>query len=189
MPALEKLQDIHRRREVDLAQVDPTLFSDDDEDLDRECPVFDKFYEDGGNEGIRKLINFTGVEFSQIYSKMQEQLVTGWNVGRRRKTSQTPMDVFFMSLVVLKHGGSWDLLAKVFDIKPPTFERMICGFMPIASKILCELFVDPVAQEYSMECLEENDARFTNFPLAIEAIDVTLQQGNSPSGNMQEGKK
>lgn len=79
--ALERLQDEHRRREFALHQVDTTNLNDEDKDLDREFPFFDKFYEDSGNECIRKLINFTGVEFLQIYSNMQEQLATGCNVG------------------------------------------------------------------------------------------------------------
>lgn len=188
--ALERLQDEHRCREVALSAVNTSSYDDDDDDdIDRECPVFDKFYTADGNEGIRKLINFTAVEFRGLYSRIQAQVVSRWNVGRGRKTTQTPMDVFFMSLVVLKHGGSWDLLAKVFEMKGPTFERLIMGFMTVAGKILCELFVDTVPQAYSMECLDEGDTRFRNFPMAIEAVDVTFQQSYRPSGNMQEGKK
>lgn len=188
--ALLELQEEHRRRDVVLSRAATTSHDDeDDDDLDRECPIFDKFYAADGNAGIRRLTNFTAAEFRELYAKIHEGLVTRWNVGRGRKTVQTPMDVFFMTLVVLKTGGAWDVVSRVFEIKTPTFDRMITGFLPVAAKVLCERFVEPVAQAYSMQCLEEGNTRFQYFPTAIEAIDVTFQQANRPSGNMQEGKK
>ena len=124
-----------------------------------------------------------------MYSKIHPRVVTSWNVGRGRKSSQTPMDVFFMSLAVLKHGGSWDILSKVFDMKAPTFERVISGYMKVVSKILVEMFVDNVPNEYPMDHLHALKSTIRYFESAIEAVDVTFQMANRPSGNMQEGKK
>ena len=42
---------------------------------------------------------------------------------------------------------------------------------------------------YSMSALRSNKTQFKYFPYALEAIDVTFQEANRPSGNMQEGKK
>ena len=39
-----------------------------------------------------------------------------------------------------------------------------------------------------MSELQENSKLFKNFPFCLEAVDVTFQQANRPSGNMQEGK-
>lgn len=187
--ALAHLFDAQRRRELILERSSATRNDNAEQDDDRECPIFDQFYDEDGNEGLLKLTNFTAVELRHLYAKIQAHVSACWNVGRGRKSTFKPMDVFFMSLAVLKHGGSWDVLAKVFEMKTPTFERLICGFIKAVSKELVELFVSPVSRAYSMECLQEHKTTFKNFPCAIEAIDVTFQQSNRPSGNMQEGKR
>lgn len=94
-----------------------------------------------------------------------------------------------MFLAVLKYGGSWDVLANVFKMKAPTFERLILGFIRAASPVLSGICVTPISQSYSMEGLREENTMFKNFPVAIEAIDITFQQASSPSGNMLEGKR
>ena len=50
--------------------------------------------------------------------------------------------------------------------------------MRIVVKELCMLFVEPVAQTFTMSCLKEKKQTFTSFPEAIAAIDVTFQQAN-----------
>ena len=39
-----------------------------------------------------------------------------------------------------------------------------------------------------MSELQEKGLLFKNFPFCLEAVDVTFQEVNRPSGNMQEGK-
>lgn len=74
-------------------------------------------------------------------------------------------------------------------MKFPIFDRLNMGFMSLAGKIFCELFVDTVSQANSMEFLDEYHARFRNFPMAIEAVAVTFQQSNRPSGTKGHGSR
>lgn len=54
-----------------------------DEEADRESPILDSFYEVDGNEGVLKT-NFTFDELCDLYGRIQEYIVSNWNVGRAR---------------------------------------------------------------------------------------------------------
>lgn len=189
LSAIDHLSRAHQRREIALNRHSTVRAETEDADEDRDCPIFDSFYDADGNEGVMKMVNFSAPEFRALYASIHDRIVTLWNVGRGRKSPHTPMDVLFMALTVLKHGGSWDVLSSVFRMKAPTFERLISGFMKVAAPELVAIFVEPTAAKYTMECLKEKRCTFRHFPFAAEAIDVTFQQANRPSGNMQEGKK
>ena len=45
-----------------------------------------------------------------------------------------------------------------------------------------------LCKKCDMEHLVDNGELFNNFPYTCEALDVVLQKGNRPSGNMQKGK-
>lgn len=179
----------HQERENAISAQSASRDADSDEEADAECPVFDKFYAVDGNASIKVLTNFTGVEFRKLYSLLEDTILEKWNIGRGKKCQQKPMDVLLMALTVLKHGGTWDLLAKPFNITGPTFERMITRFLPIICSKLHELFVADVAETYTLDALKTEKKTFKNFKYAVEAVDVTFQQANRPSGNMQEGKR
>ena len=55
-------------------------------------------------------------------------------------------------------------------------------------RICVDRFVTKYDAHFSMDELQEKGTLFQNFPFCLEAIDVTFQQANRPSGNMQEGK-
>ena len=93
-----------------------------------------------------------------------------------------------MTLTVMKHGGSWDSLAHMFQVKAPTFIRLISGFMQKLYPHAVERYVHKPARESTLASLRQERSLFSNFPYACEAIDVTFQHANRPSGNMQEGK-
>ena len=93
-----------------------------------------------------------------------------------------------MKLVVLKHGGPQDFLGNMFRIKGPTSMRLITGFMENIVEKCVNNFVNKHTSNGSMQSLIDEDACFNNHPYALEAVDVTFQQTNRPSGNMQEGK-
>lgn len=105
-----------------------------DEDEDSNHPIFDFFLNAGGSESIVKLINFSPAEFRRIYVALETHISANWNIGRGRKFSHLPMDVLFIMLSILKHGGTWDFQTQMFRIKPPTFQRMIICFREMISK-------------------------------------------------------
>lgn len=52
-----------------------------------------------------------------------------------------------------------------------------------------KLFVENVADIYSMDHLKEQGKTFSNFPHAVEAIIVPFQKANRPSGTVVDGEK
>ena len=100
----------------------------------------------------------------------------------------TPQDLLFMTLVVLKHDGEWHFMARTFNMKGPTFERLVVGFVVALSDYFYEHGVTQVEQDFPMQALIEKQQLFSTFTSARYATDVTFQMSFRPSGNIQEGK-
>ncbi|KAG4038818.1 hypothetical protein PC123_g25623 [Phytophthora cactorum] len=109
----------------------------------------------------------------------------GTSVGGRRSTFAAN-DVFFMLLVVMKCGGTWDMLARIFRIETPTFIKTITGFIEVVAPKLHEAWVASQLDDSSMRALVTSGHTFQNFPCALYTTDVTFQQSNRPSGSMAE---
>lgn len=92
-----------------------------------------------------------------------------------------------MTLDTLKHGGTWDWIGKTFDVKGPTFERLIKRFIEQVSDKLYDVYVECWGRELKMAKLRTRSQAFRNFLDALYATDVTFQLDYSPSGNVQEG--
>ena len=186
--ALRLLGEIAAEREHELSNYPTTREQESDTEADEESPIFNSFYNSGGSESIMKMTNFTPNEFRTFYGTLQSHIMTKWNVGRGKRSQYKPMDVFFMSLVTMKYGGSWDQLGNLFRIKGPTYMKLIVGFLEKLRDFMVERFVTKFEKQCSINYLNESEQLFEHFPFALEALDVTFQQSNRPSGNMQEGK-
>ena len=99
----EALED--RKREIADHLTSGEEVSDDKADAG--SPVFDSFHCAGGSEGIMKMTSFTPSEFHGIGSTIEGYVSEHW--------------IVFMMITVLKHGGVWDLIARIFGIKGPKF--------------------------------------------------------------------
>ena len=64
---------------------------------------------------------------------------------------QKPKDVLFMVLAVLKHGGTWEFLARMFGQKTSAFERMVLRFIKLLSEPLYEHYVSNQTTKWSMK--------------------------------------
>ena len=159
-----------------------------DDEVDAESPIMDAFYNSDGSEGIMKIIKITPAEFRRLYSMMCNHIMRTWNVGRGQRSTYKLIDVLFMNLAVLKYGGSRDQLARMFNIKSPTFMRLITNFMTKIEDFAVERLVTKYARMCTMVYLRDQRSLFKNFPYALEAVDVTFQQANRPPGNMEEVK-
>ncbi|KAH9089807.1 hypothetical protein LEN26_019049 [Aphanomyces euteiches] len=62
------------------------------------------------------------------------------------------------------------------------------GFITTLHPCLMQKYVDSVAEKWSMSRLASTGHRFTNFPHALYATDVTFQQTNAPSGSYADKK-
>lgn len=68
-----------------------------------------------------------------------------------------------MTLTVLKNGGRWDFLAKLFDMKAPTFERIIMRHICSISDFMYHAFFRHVEKHIMMDLLIDEKKRFKNF--------------------------
>lgn len=183
------LSDANHRGELQLFRHFNVRSIESDDEADKECPILDNYYEADGNDGMVKMTNFTTNEFEDMYGYLHEYFTTHWDVGRGRGSSVKLMDSLFMLLTVLEHEGSWKILAWVFRIKYPTFKRLLVDFMPVVTLKNFRLFVDIVADIYNITHLREQGKTFRYYKHIVEAIDVTSQQTNRPSGSMDKEKK
>ena len=71
------------------------------------------------------MTHFSLLAFTEIWLSVCTFLSPNWNRGRGRKTNIQAKAALFMMIIVLKHGHQWEFTASVFEMKPPTFERLI----------------------------------------------------------------
>lgn len=112
----------------------------------------------------------------------------GWNVGRGRKFKTSGKYAFFILLTIVKHGSNWDFLGVLFDLKGPTFERIIFYVLDVLSDFSYDVFVERLAKTWTMARPVERNQTLKTFIYARYAADVTFQQCNRPGRNMAEGK-
>ncbi|KAE8891200.1 hypothetical protein PF003_g24632 [Phytophthora fragariae] len=126
--------------------------------------------------------NFSEEEINMLWRVVEEHVVLRWNVGRGKKCKYGGKDVMFMMLTALKHCGKWDVVASVFKINPPTFQKMIMKFTEMISPFVYARFVEDTNTKWSMRELVVAGKTFSNFACARYATDVTFQQANIPYG-------
>lgn len=187
--ALTLLADAASKHRDEITEYDAESdVPDSDDENDSTCPVFDSFYNDGGSGAILSMTNFPPDKFNHIWNNVSEALHQTLSVGRGKKSSVGPKDSLFMFLTVLKHGGTWDFLARIFNCKGPNFERIMLRFCAAVSPIFYEDMVVGAARKYSFAHLNEQGKTFENHPYARYATDVCFQQSLRPTGTMAEAR-
>ena len=126
---LRTLSELAAEREHAILQYPSTIIVESDVEAGSECPIFDTFHGSGSSESILKTCNLTPSEFPLLYSELQVPISENWNVGRGKRSDFKPMDVLFMTLVVMKHGTSCDTIGHIFKINWTTLLRLVSGFM------------------------------------------------------------
>ena len=71
---------------------------------------------------------FSPAEFEGIWRVQQENITGNCNANCGQKCKVTGKATVFMLITVLKHGGQWDPLGRVFGNKDPKFKHMITRF-------------------------------------------------------------
>lgn len=162
---------------------------DDEEEFGSASPILDRMIEKGGTAAYVELTNFSNAEFHQLWDKVSGFVSENWGAGRGRRSSFTPKDVFFMILVTCKQGGAWDWIGRMFNIKGPTFQKMITRFIDMLAPFMHDCFVKKVTEQFTMTRLMSTGRTFSNYACARYAVDVTFQRAERPSGSVAEGKK
>ena len=68
-----------------------------------------------------------------------------------------------MLMTVLKHGGQWDIVVRVFKIKGLTYERMIARFASLISPELYKVCVLDTCTQFSMTSLRDSEQLFSHL--------------------------
>ena len=118
---------IDRRNELEAFEDERP--EDSDEDNGTHAPIVDRFYEQGGAKAIVEMTKFNPAQFIGIWAGFEALILEKYNVSRGRKCARKPKDVLFMVLAVLKHEGTWDVLARMFGQKTSAFGRMVLRFI------------------------------------------------------------
>lgn len=83
----------------------------------------------GGGEGIVEMINFSPKQFESLWSDLEELFMRTHNVGRGQRTKVTFKDALLIMLTVMKHGGLWQVQAKLFAMKAPKMGLLVANFL------------------------------------------------------------
>ena len=135
------------------------------------------------------MTNFLSQTFELLWNNLSDLITQTYNVGRGRRSKVSGKDALFVTLTMLKHGGQWDMLARVFDMKVPTFERLVTRFVQLISHFVFACFVEKVGELHTMADLQKSQQTFKAFPEARYATDVTFQHAFRPSGSIEKGKR
>lgn len=77
-----------------------------DEEAQSLSPISDALVEIGGKDAIISTTNFSISGFNGIWEKVFDLVSTNWGVGRGWPSTYKSMEVLFMTLATLKHGGT-----------------------------------------------------------------------------------
>lgn len=141
-----------------LRDSEETESEPDNEESD--CPVLGGFVEYGGSGAVMEMSNFFILEFDGVWRIIEQPVRAQYERGRGRKSGSAPNDVHFMFLSTLKLGGKWDFNRRIFEIKKPTFERMVIRF----SNNICPLLFEKLLNNYR--------SSFKMSPLAKEVTTL-----------------
>ncbi|KAG3120075.1 hypothetical protein PI124_g492 [Phytophthora idaei] len=160
--------------------------AEESESTASQSPIYDRFVAEGGGDAILRLTNFTPRELNTLWMSVRAHVTRHWNGGRGRRSVYKGKDVLFMLLVVMKNGGTWEMLSSIFHVKTPTFIKTVTGFNRAIAPRLYDDWVAEKAQEETMRMLVTSGNTFVYHSCALHATDVTFQQANRPAGSMAE---
>ena len=102
--ALQNLNEQTIGRQNAFIQYNDATSDESEDDEGQEHPIIGAFIERGTEEAILKMTNHTLQEFEHIYGQLRDHIAVRFNTGRGKKCYHTPMDMFFLVLVVCKAG-------------------------------------------------------------------------------------
>ncbi|KAF0685323.1 Aste57867_22743 [Aphanomyces stellatus] len=170
------LENLQQQREAKGARYSAVRRDEMDAEIESSAPVYDAFFQERGPQGIHTMTNFSPSEINILWCDVRHFVMKHWNVGSGRKCTVSPRDLLFMLLTSMKHCGSWDVVAAVFQEKAPSFEKRIVKF-------LNNLHPSPGAQQ-----LVAAGQQFANHSFVRYATDATFQQTNVPAASFNEKK-
>ena len=139
--------------------------TDSDDNYQFLTPIYDLFYGQGRSATIMQITNFSPGEFTTLWTTIIHLVQPQSLKGRARKSTYSAKDAFFMTLVVLKNGRTWDFLAKLFHITSLTFERLITKCFALFSEAKFDKLVLSASITYPMQKLMNVNKCFKKLSL------------------------
>lgn len=93
-----------------------------------------------------------------------------------------------MLLTMMKHGGIWDFLTRVFNCKGPNFERLMISFATVAPPLSYKAMVESIENPFTFFSMLKRKKPFCSFQAAQYTTDVSFQQSYRPIGSMKEAQ-
>jgi hypothetical protein len=147
-------------------------------------PLFDQYYNFGGDRAIMTMTNFTSFEFRTLFGMAEEAINSYYSRGRGKKPSTKPLDAFFILVSTVKFYAKWEKAALDWNMKTSTFETLI--------KRTLRLSVTPLRERLmprkTMKQLRQEQIAFPNHTDVLLAIDVRFQSCNRPKGLFEESR-
>lgn len=119
---------------------------------------------------------------------MKDDLQQKFSACRRKKSSAEPEDCLLMLLTVLKQGGNWDFLVRMFNCKGHNFEQMILHFGNIVSPLFYENIIKSVQRRFTYYHIHDQCRPFTNYAHAQYATYLRFQHSLRPVGTILEAQ-
>lgn len=94
----------------------------------------------------------------------------------------------FITLATLSHGGKWDWMGHIFEMKGPTFEGVILCFVEMVVDKAQEMFLKNISDEITMYRLVLDFGRLHKYPFDRYKTYVTSKMASRPSRSHEEGK-
>lgn len=139
MSAANLLDEVAELRREELGKYSVVRMNrDSDEEVDSNYPIYDEFFSSGRDETIVCTKRFSSSGFHSIWNRLEGHFATNWSAGWGPRSKYSAKDVFFMTLATMKHGGTWDWMEWMFEIKAPTSERLTTHLIEIIYDSLYE---------------------------------------------------
>lgn len=89
-------------------------------------------------------------EISLMFNRFQDYISLHWNDGGGEKTMVSAKVAVFMSFTESKRGGPWNLQAKMFRFKKPTFEQLMNNFISTISEHVHNTLIVDLNESWSV---------------------------------------
>ncbi|KAF0692854.1 Aste57867_16100 [Aphanomyces stellatus] len=152
------LVNLAQQRKDKRARYSSTTAEEPHLDPDSSSQIYDAFLNNRGPDGILTMTNFSPDEFNVLWADIRQLLLKSWNTGSGRKSEVSGRDLLLMSLVSLKHCGTWDVVAAIFNHKVSTFEKRVMTFLNAFHPFLMRNYVNALVDKWTMQHLVSSNA-------------------------------
>jgi DDE superfamily endonuclease len=163
--------------------------NNDDNDglvMDSGNRIYDITYNFGRSKAIIILTDFTCSEFDMLFHKLEDGILTCYNVGRGHCSPCTAKDSLLMLLTVLKRGETWGVMALYFKIATSTFARQMDKMLDIVANVAYKCFVQNALKRFTMKALVYIGYTFSAYLYAHYATEVRFHHSYWQSATMKE---